>query len=327
MNAMKTVTIICWIITAVVLTGLIIWFITGSIFGGWFGDGGNFSFGINIGGTESLSGSFETDGEYSVASEGIDSIKINWVAGNITVKPHDGTAIIITESAQRELKENEKVRFTVSGNTLEIKFLERGSFMRRMPPKRLEVLIPQALNDNLTLLSVDSVSDTVTINDITAHTFNINTTSAKVDLTNSNASKLIADTTSGNITAAGAFNDAYFNTVSGRITLENTAIHSVVNADTVSGRIELYGDFKRVDANTVSADVTVVSTSVPEAFKADTVSGGVNVTLPSDAAISVNFSSVSGRFTSEIPVTMEGRGAGFVISTVSGSANILAFGN
>jgi len=326
MNKMRTLTIICWIITAVVLAGLVIWFITGSIFGGWFGDWDNFTFGVNIGNTENLSGPFEKDGEYTVASGGLDSIKINWVAGDVTVKPHDGTAILITELAQRELKENEKLRFTVSGNTLEIKFLERGSSRRSMPPKKLEVLIPHTLNNSLDLLLIDTVSGAAIVNDINASTLNFNTTSGRVNVINSGALKLIADTTSGDINTTGAYNDVNFNTVSGRITLENSMPGSVADADTISGRIELSGDFQSINTNTVSANVAVISTSTPEKFKADTVSGDVTITLPSHTAVSVNHSSVSGRFTSEIPVLMEGRGAAFNISTVSGNTNILSLG-
>ena len=33
MNAVKIATIACWIISALVLAGLVIWFLTGSLFG------------------------------------------------------------------------------------------------------------------------------------------------------------------------------------------------------------------------------------------------------------------------------------------------------
>jgi len=100
---MRTITIVCWIVAAMALAGLAIWFLTGTVFGlrsdrlngsNW---GSRWSFGLNIGGIDALSGPFEEAGSYTAGTAGVKSINIDWVAGDITVNPYDGGNIKITE--------------------------------------------------------------------------------------------------------------------------------------------------------------------------------------------------------------------------------------
>jgi len=305
MKTMKIVTIVCWIISALVLIGLILWFLTGSIFGAWTGGWGNWTFGNRIGGWENLTGPFETDGVYNVATAGVDSLKIDWVAGEVTVKSHEGNDIQITELAQRTLRDNEKLKYGVAGNTLEIKFRESGIGSASMPQKRLEVLVPYELSQNLQTISVDSVSGGIIITDMVASSLN-------------------SSTTSGNINATGNYNYTDLNSVSGSITLNNQALGSTADIDTISGSMDLQGAFGKVLANTVSGGISVISTQVPSSFKADSISGSIDITLPGDAGIAVNHTSVSGRLQSDLPITTGGKGAQFEISTVSGTTTIKA---
>jgi len=308
MSTTRIITIVCWIVSALVLTGLAIWFITGSIFGSFSHRLGDFNlFGVNVSGWENLTGPFEVDGVYNVGETGLDSIKVNWVAGEVTVRQHNGNDIQITELSQRELRDNEKLRYTISGGTLEISFRDRGITRGRMPQKRLEVLVPSNLSQSMKDLTIDSVSGSINITDI-------------------KASNLTTESVSGNLNASGAFRDIRANSVSGGITINNLENNTIINAETVSGRIDISGAFDRVISHSVSGATTILSTQLPSSFKADSVSGSFNITVPGNTPISINHSSVSGRLSSDVPVTMDGRGAAFEISTVSGSTNIYALG-
>jgi len=303
MGKVRIITIICWIITAVVLTGLVLLFLTGTIFGIGLNnlrDGWSFGFG-NIG-WESITGPYEVDGTYSVGTSGVDSIKIDWVGAGVTIKPHDDNDIKIIESAQRELRDNEKLSYSMRGNTLEIKFRERNR-STRMPPKILEVFIPRGLSENLDELTVNTVSGNIDVIDI-------------------NAATLEVDAVSGHVSINGGFGTTNVNNVSGRISIENEVYGSIADLDTVSGTVYISGALHRVKVNSVSGNITAMSTLTPASFKSDTVSGSVTITVPDNESVSVHHSSVSGKFSSEIPVTMQGKGAQFEISTVSGSAII-----
>jgi len=303
---MKVITIVCWIITAIALAGLAVWFVTGTVFGVMSERWGGWNFGMNVGGFESLTGPFNIVGNRSIDATNVNSISIDWVAGEIRVTPHDENEIRVIEFAQRELRNNEEFYVNTSGDTLVIKYTERN-LRGRVPRKQLEVLVPRALSENMNMVSIDTVSEGVYVTDI-------------------NASRMKCETVSGSINLSGGFDNLKVNSVSGRITLDNATLNSVLDAETVSGRMEISGAYDRVDISTVSGNVSVTSVVIPSSLKADSVSGSIEIYIPADASISINHSSVSGRLSSDIPVTMEGRGAQFVISTVSGSTKIHALG-
>jgi len=163
------------------------------------------------------------------------------------------------------------------------------------------------LSESVKTLSIDTVSGDINVRDISASTLDL-------------------DSTSGAITIAGVYDSVELNSVSGRITLVPGTRAGIVNVDTVSGRVEASGTFERITTSSVSGNVSITSKQVPSSLKAGSVSGNITITLPDDAVLSVNHSSVSGRISSDLPMTMEGKGAQFEISTVSGRTNIQALG-
>lgn len=305
MNKYKIGIIICSSITALALIGLAIWFITGSIFGiGGFGMQRIGLFNINRSGVlEGLTGPFELVGTENISPSGINSIDIDWVAGEVTVRQHDGAQIVVTEYAQRELRDNERFRVRTDGDTLEIDFYERGLRLRNVPPKRLQVLVPRELSEGMRELEIDSVSGAITVEGINAERFDV-------------------ESISGEINANGAFQRVDLNSVSGAINFVSTAESTRIDSESISGTINITGAFDRVDVDTVSGSVTISSTIVPSSVDISSVSGGITIYLPDTDAISVNHSSVSGRLSSDIPHTTGGRDAQIQVSTVSGSTSI-----
>jgi DUF4097 and DUF4098 domain-containing protein YvlB len=356
---MRIITIVCWLITAIVLIGLAIWFLTGSI----FGIRSDWDSGLSIGGWETLTGPYEVAGVYTPGTEGINSLNIDWVAGDVTVKPYDGDNFQITEYAQRELQGNEKLYIYTSGGTLTVRYRESSTNLR-MPQKKLEVLVPQALNENFNKFSADTVSGAVMIDRISADTLTINTMSGAIKIGNSNSQTLDIDTTSGSITVelietgkvsmdsmsgsirmsgatartltcattsgsvdvAGAFDSVKFNSTSGRLSLENSASGSTIGADSTSGALDLSGSFNTVYTNTMSGSISVTSTIVPGQLNVDTTSGSITITIPDEGEVTVDHDSTSGGFSSAIPVKMQKQGAQFKISSMSGSTRILKLG-
>jgi len=342
MNGKRVATIICWCVSALVLLGFAVWLLIASPIGGA-------SFGINIGrGTtgvgfniENLRGSFEVAGTQRIAIDNIDSFDINWIAGDVTVMPHDGNEIIITESVQRTLSENETMSVTTSRNTVTINFVERRAGIRRMPPKRLEVLIPTELSQSVDSFVIDSTSADLNVSDISAiefslggvsgrqnisniyaQTIRVNSTSGAIDLTAAAADNIFANTVSGAISIRGATADTVtIGTTSGALDLSDV-LAGTVNTSSVSGAHSLSGAFVVADLSTTSGRLAFTSSIVPDNFSASSISGAVTITIPDDGAITVHHTSVSGRLSSELPVIMQSAGAQFRISTTSGAVNI-----
>ena len=303
MNTTRIVTIICWAISAVALLGLITWFLTSNIFGTEFG-------------------SFGLVGTHSIPADSIDSMSIEWIAGAVNIRTHDGDEIQITEFARRGLRENEHLRLNTDNSTLAIYFTEHQIIRNNMPSKQLEVLIPYSLSENFESFNINTISGRIEISDIHANDFTAGTVSGRIELSGITSQALNASTTSGRITLSSVqAEEIYLQTVTGRIEATNTQTQSL-HTNTVSGRHELSGDFGRVNTRSTSGRVEITSTIVPEHLAAHTTSGRIQVAVPNEGVVSVQYST-SSRFSSEIPIsTHGGADAQFNLSTSSGRISI-----
>ena len=344
--------------------GVALWYITGTVVG--FGSertGRMWPFNF-IGGWASLSGPYEVVGTYNVGTSGVSSVEVDWVAGEIVLRPHDGNDIQITEFAQRELQEHERLSYGISDGTLSIWFAEHNIVStKRMPLKRLEVLIPRGLSGSLDRLSVDSTSGAIDIDGFVADSLSADSTSGAVSVSNTTARELELDstsgavavtsvhaeeieidtssgsirvsdttalnidldTTSGSINVSGVFKNVHLNSTSGSVILDSATPISALDAGSTSGSLKLSGSFDSVEVSTVSGSISFRSSTVPSSLSASSTSGSVTIAVPSEGALAVEHSSVSGRFSSEIPVVMQGSDARFEISTTSGNTRIIEY--
>jgi len=325
MNTLRVITVICWSVSALVLIGLLVWFLTGSVFGIGGLNFNNWFSGINIGNLQSLTGPFENQGSHIEDTTNLHSVSINWVAGEITVIPYDGNEVRVTEFAQRELRDNERMQVTTDGGTLNIRFRAGVSFAGNMPRKNLEVLVPRELSEEMTRLSISTTSGSINVNSFEATTVRVSSVSASIDVSNIISNDVNISTTSGKITTtsvrAGKLDTS---SVSGDTSISESHI-TTLDASTTSGKTNASGEFQRVDVSSVSGSTTIKNTTVPDRINISSVSGSIDVYIPNNGDIAVSHSAVSGRFSSEVPVIMQ-NGAPFSFSSVSGNTNIHVLG-
>ncbi len=322
MNSTRIITIICWLVTALVLIGLVIWFLTGSLFGI------NTGFKINmpvfhIGSLETLTGPFNEAGTYTVEADGVESIHVDWVSGEVRITPYDGSDIKITEYAQRELNDNEKLACGMDGDTLKIKYVSTPVTFS-MLTKKVEVLVPESLAGELDQLKVESTSAELEINGFTVKTLTIDETSGTSDISNIRADSVSVDSVSGEINiSALQTTKLTIGEVSGDIMLSDVSADTVIT-DSTSGTQQLGGTFRSLDLDSVSGDITIISAINPDNIRCDTTSGSIRLTIPGKDDLAVSYSTVSGDFTSEVPVITGGGSSDYHFSTVSGDMKILA---
>ena len=340
MKTTRIVTILCWCVSALALISLAIWFIffsplAASNWGRLF----NSNFSISISG-ETLTGPFNPVSTHNVAPDNIDSLNIDWISGTITIEPHTGNEIVITEFAQRDLNDNEKMYISTTGSTLNIQYVE-GRRVGTMPSKRLEILIPETLSNYLNRLFIDTTSGLITITDLTSQTidirstsggitaaniytesFIINGTSGNLNISDTNAYTIRTNITSGRQNISGTFNDVHITGTSGGLNLENYAEHSTLHVSITSGAQDISGSFRTADLRSTSGTVFFLSRTVPESVRVNNTSGNVTITVPNEGTISVNHSSTSGRFTSDVPVIMQSGDAQIRVSSTSGNLTI-----
>lgn len=321
MSTTKIITIICWLITALILIGLVVFFLTGSIFR--IGAGLNIHFPtFHIGGFENLTGPYKEINTYTVPADGLDSITVDWTAGEIGVTAYDGDTVKLTEYARRDLQDNEKLVYNVSGGKLEIMYHTRGLTFG-MPEKKLELLVPQPLAEKMNLLRVNCTSAGLKVSGFNVQTLDIGETSGAADISDINSVTAEVHSISGTITITGLTASALtMRTVSGEISLTDVAADTL-KTNTTSGGQNLFGSFKSVEAGSVSGEISVTSGIIPEKMRFGTTSGDIAVTLPEGSDYTVSYSSVSGDFRSEVPVRTVGS-APYVFSTVSGDIDLKA---
>lgn len=310
MSKMKLATIICWIVSLFVLVGLAVWFIFGAgIRGQNVGTFLNFNWNI----TDSA---LDVEHTTTMPIEGVYSLDIDWTAGRLTIKPHDGDEIQITEFSRRELRDEERKSVSIENNTLNIDF-RAGRVFGNVQQKNLELLIPRELAAQFDAVSVNSTSGRVNVNGITADTLEINSISGRIELRNIETQTLRANATSGRIELVAVNANAMnLRSISGRIELLSGQVQHL-DTHTTSGRQYLNGIFDNATVRSISGRVEFRSEVVPDSLDVNATSGRIAVIVPSDEPISVQHSG-TGRFESEIPIITGTADAQFRLHSTSG---------
>lgn len=331
MDKTRIITTICYAVSALALLGLIIWLFLMGLFSG-------VGFGLNF----VSGGTFSEVGSHSVSIDNIESLDVQWISGRVYVGSHNGDEIIIREFARRDLSAGEELTMNTDNNILTIGFTESRGLFNDNLVKQLEVLIPIALIESFDVFKVNTVSGRIDARDIGANDFAVHTTSGRIELDNIMSPYIDAFTVSGRVvlrkieservnvqTVSGRIeasntiaNDVHLQTTSGRIEVRNSQVDAL-SANAMSGRLYLSGSFHDVYARSTSGRIEVISQIIPDSLLAHASSGRIVVRVPSSDPISVEHSTTTGRFNSEIPIISHGGAdAQFRLSTSSGRINI-----
>lgn len=246
-------------------------------------------------------------------SESVENIEIDWLAGNVTVEPHDSDTVSFSEESRNELSDDTKLRYWLDGATLRIKFCRSGLWTLNGLKKDLTVLVPKNLK--LANLEVNSVSADIHLNTVQAGAASISTTSGRIQLVDCAVTEL-----------------AELNTVSGRLEATFAQPLNELQAKSTSGAIRVsVPSITRFEAGTVSGAVSLSAKSAPETLEIETTSGDIELTFPEDASFTLDYDSVSGDLSSDLPcqthagkyIFGDGKGE-YSIDTVSGDVRITA---
>ena len=187
-------------------------------------------------------------------SEPVRNLDLVWISGGVKIAYHPENTILLSESANRSLSEENSMRWYLDGDTLRIRYAASG---------KLNFFNFRDLNKQLTLTLPEDFR----------------------------GQRIQFDLTSANLTAP-------------------------------------FLAAQEMEIALVSGDVSL--TAEANNLKVKTVSGNVALTLPRNAGCTLRFSSISGDFTSALPISASGKtyllGDGqseFSIDTTSGDLDIL----
>lgn len=234
-------------------------------------------------------------GDVTLPGDGLDTLSIHWLAGDVSVHYHDKNEIIITESAKRELEEHQQLRYRLKGGRLDIQYCESRrvtQLFNNMPSKTLHVYLPTGTT--LSLLDLELVSSGASINAG-------GRTIREVDL----------ETVSGS---------ARFFGIDTR----------TMDVETVSGSVEINGTADTLNMESVSGSITMRLHGTPREIDVETVSGSIRLYLSKNTGFTANLETVSGSIKTDFATqptkrtATNGDGkAQYQFETISGSVNLL----
>ncbi len=304
---------------------------------------------VNIGasgmsGYRAWDNAFDADGNYEIAPDKIESLALDWIAGNVTILIDDGNEIRLSEKAAAPIPEEAALRYGVENGTLHVQYCPQNA-KGRLPEKELIVTIPRALADNMASFSYDASSASLLVNDIVAQSFhfdsssgNLEAASIRADTVKLNASsgdirfsgeyaKLDADTSSGKVTLeslgnaastaintssgdvhiSGNMGDLTVDTTSGMVSSFGALTATSLNADTSSGTVNLAGSFDKARVGTTSGTVSLAFTACPQKLDVETSSGDVTLSLPRESGFTLRYDTSSGEMDCDFAVVMDGK--------------------
>lgn len=246
---------VIWGVTAIILTVVMCVGIIGNNFSGFFNNNWSYYDDENY-----------TVGSAAVNGEQINKVKIDWVNGEVEIKPTASSEITFEESGASNLNDKDKMRYKLDGDTLSIIFCgnkPNWSFMKKSN-KKLVVNIPE--NKKLSELSIDSVSANITIEKADATLLNIDN-------------------------------------VSGFVSVKNA---SVIDFDfeTISGDLDYNGEYQKLDAESVSANISSTLSVCPREVSLQSVSGNIAISIPENDGFTFAYDKVSGSFSSDFDMTL-----------------------
>lgn len=241
----------------------------------------------------------ETDyeiGNGSIPYGEISQIEIDWIDGMVCIEACKDDYISLSEEADGELHDSVKLRWCVSEDgTLSVKYRKSAYYFgtgNENRNKQLVVRIPERLFDGMQRIELSVASSNVMVKNVKAKSFDL-------------------ETNSGNFIAEGCeFNAFSAETVSGAV-VYNGVLHNSFEADSKSGSILLIAD------------------ACPAEVEIETASAAVKLQFLKDISMTVNWTTKSGKLTSDISLSekngayVAGEGSARVsVQTVSGDCII-----
>ena len=230
--------------------------------------------------------------------EPVKNLEIDWTNGKVAIAYHSGNTVIISETADKTIKDSEKMRWLLDGDTLRIKYEKPGAFhLFSSLSKELTVTLPEGFAFDKA--EIHATSGDLDIPAIQADKLELKVTSGNIRA-EVKARKIKANLTSGDmgIRIAEKADEIDASATSGNITMEAVKADKV-RIDTTSGDVR--AAIKHADGIRISSTSGSVDTVIGEANKAEveTTSGKINVEAAALRELAVR--STSGDVTALLP--------------------------
>ena len=264
-----------------------------------------------------------TVGDTEITST-VENLDIDWTSGKFNIEYHAGSGVSVSETANRDTSEDEKLRWWLDGTTLRIKYAKPQLTIFNNLKKTLTVSLPESIV--LKNVDIDTTSADIGVPSMTADEIKFDTTSGDVNSVIT-AKKLSASSTSGdlNIRQDSDINTAHFSSTSGtlaftvpsaeKISMESTSGDISVTVPGTVGDLNLdstSGSIKPDIANTdkakfssTSGDITATLVSFKD-LNVDVTSGDVTLKLPEISGFTLDLDARPSKLKSSLAMVKKG---------------------
>ena len=264
-----------------------------------------------------------TVGDTEITST-VENLDIDWTSGKVNIEYHAGSGVSVSETANRDTSEDEKLRWWLDGTTLRIKYAKPQLTIFNNLKKTLTVSLPEGIV--LKNVDIDTTSADIGVPSMTADEIKFDTTSGDVNAVIT-AKKLSASSTSGdlNVRQDSDINTAHFSSTSGalaftvpsaeKISMESTSGDISVTVPRTVGDLNLdstSGSIKPDIANTdkakfssTSGDITATLVSFKD-LNVDVTSGDVTLKLPEISGFTLDLDARPSKLKSSLAMVKKG---------------------
>lgn len=201
---------------------------------------------------------YENAAQYTAGPVSLDAdiqrLDIDWRSGSITVGYHDEDHISVTEENAPTLGSSSALHYRLDGDTLRIRFAKSGHLgTTSLRDKDLTLLLPR--DAVLRNLSIETVSADISVQNITADDFDLESVSGKLELLDVHFSdEMEAETVSGDVELHLA-DDGF----SARISTFTGTVHSDFPYSKVDNAYICGSGGPELDVETLSGNVEIFS--------------------------------------------------------------------
>ena len=245
-------------------------------------------------GYKDLNNPYSSDGTYSIQMNELKKLNIDWISGSVTVELTDSDSIVIQEVSDKTIREKDALRYGVSGTTLRVQACKKN-YVGKLPRKDLTIFLPRSLAAGLKECEFNTVSASVSADDLGLDELEINTVSGRVNLEHLVADEASVNSVSGKVDMyMCGFESLRLDSVSGEARFSGEA--NKIKGSSVSGKFDFtLKDCREIKINTMSGDITLALAGTPREVQIDTTSGTTRLTLPKDASCTIRLDAMSGK--------------------------------
>jgi DUF4097 and DUF4098 domain-containing protein YvlB len=249
--------------------------------------------------------SYSNGSSFKYNASEIKKVDITWVSGEIDVVMGEGTELTVAETSEG-LSDDAKMHYYIKDDKLTIHY-SKAMLKEDIDPekKHLRVEIPSGIE-----LDIDSVNANVTIGDAVLGRIKLTSISGNAKFGSVISNEIKTETIEGTFSAVDIVADKFISdSVSGAVSISTISANEI-KLKTVSGKTDMY-------------------ISKKSKVKVSGVSGEVSLDIAENTGATVEFSTMSGTFSSDKPHKTNNKtyifGKGeteITVETVNGNLNI-----